>query len=165
MTNSARTSKLPTASEDRASIMVSKNEHGHYNVHGFSTSCKTITINDGKKDWFDTCLPLIKKKFVNTMGIRHFMQITEPCKVFAIVLEGYTSKGPHNYELHVTSSRFTRGYGKGSVEYIKPTSNTTAASMASFFKTNASTSATAVSSHCLFHFIHQTFCHDKHMKL
>ena len=106
------------------------------NVCGFSQSCKCMIIFDGKKDCFSSLPAFVKKSFANTTAIRQFMQITEPgCKVYAIMLENYESKGPHTYEISL-NGRLRTGFGKGTVKYIKPTSNISAATMSSFFKTD-----------------------------
>lgn len=113
------------------------------NVCGFSPSCKCITVCDGKKDWFTSCPAQVKRAFSNTQAIRQFMGITENCKVYAIVLEDYQSKGPHMYEL-LLNGKVRSGFGKGTVKFVKPSSNTNAATVATFFGSSSSSSKATV---------------------
>lgn len=106
------------------------------NVCGFSKSCKCMVIFDGKKDFFNSLPAFVKKSFANTAAIRQFMQINETgCKMYALMLENYETKGPHSYEVSL-AGRLRNGFGKCTVKYIKPTSNINATSMSSFFKTD-----------------------------
>lgn len=137
-----RTSKVPSTMDTMPVVLISKGDHGSTIVHGFADSCKCLTIFDGKTDSFASSMPIVKKKFANTHAIRQFMQIDEVCKVFALVLENYASKGPHNYEFR-SATRARSGYGKGTVHYIKPTSNMSAKAVSSFFKNAPMSSDTA----------------------
>ena len=109
-----RTTKVPSTLDNMPVVLVSKGDHGATNVHGFAESCQCLPIFDGKTDSFVSCMDIVKKKFANTQAVRQFMQIDEACKVFALVLENYESKGHHTYEFHCLT-RPRSGYGKGTV--------------------------------------------------
>ena len=156
-----RTSKTPSTLDNLPVVLVSKGDHGSILVHGFADSYKCLPIFDGTTDTFASCMPVVKKKFNDTHAVRKFMQIDEVCKVFALVLENYTSKGPHTYETQVVT-RARAGYGKCTLNYIKPTSNISVQSVSAFFKT-ASVNADMKSSTAkgsVTHFLNRTstFC-------
>ena len=131
----SRTQKLPSTYESLKTVIAVKGEQNGWNVCGFSDSCQCITIFDGKTDTFDTCLQSVRGNFKNTAAIRRYMQVDDASsKVFAIVLEPYTPKGIHTYELHMSTQRVRHGYGRANVRYVKPTNNTDHGAMASFFK-------------------------------
>ena len=134
-----RTTKLPAVSEGKQVALIYKGDHSSTNVAGFAPLAQSVTVFDGKSDLFDSCPSMIRKRFTSTQSIREFMGITENCKVFALVMEDFVSKGHHKYEVNITKA-LRSGYGKGSVKWIKPTSNTDANAVASFFgKTHVST--------------------------
>ena len=113
-------------------VLAYKGDHSSMNVVGFAPTAQCVAVFDGKSDAFASCLPVVKKKFHDTQAIRKFMDITETCKVFAIVLDEFVSKGHYTYEVAIAKP-LRSGYGKGNVKFLKPSNNTSAQAMQAFF--------------------------------
>ncbi len=120
LANADRTVKTPNTYDEKPAVLVSKGEQHGLVVNGFCESIRCVTIFDGTSDMFESLPPTIKKKFQNTSGIRTFMGVdaNESCKVFAIVMDNYKSKGVHQYELKV-GGRVRSGYAKCEVNEIQ----------------------------------------------
>ena len=102
-----------------------------------------LTINDGSHDHFSSMPTSVKKRVTSTQAIRDHMDFGTEGKLFAIVLEQYTSKGIYRYELSQLKVR--SGYGKGSVARI-PSQGPTQQDANRFFGKSAVVAADAPAS-------------------
>lgn len=114
-----------------------------WHVRGFADKVTVLTINDGSHDHFSSMPASVKKRFTSTQAIRDHMDFGTEGKLFAIVLEQYTSKGIYRYEL--SNLKVRSGYGKGSMARI-PAQGPTQQDANRFFGTSAVVTANAPAS-------------------
>ena len=114
-------------------VLVSKGDHG-LQVVGFSKSLTCFTLFDGTTDSLQSSPPVVKKHFKDLGAIRAHMSIdlNESCKLYAIILEDYESKGNGAYELSL-QGRIRTGYGKTTVSQVQRRAGTLKEKQ-SFFK-------------------------------
>lgn len=114
-----RTMKPPVALESSEIVLVSKGDHG-FQVVGFSKTLVCFTLFDGTTDSLQSSPPIVKKHFKDLGAVRTHMSIdlNEACKLFAIILEDYTSKGNAAYDLSI-QGRIRSGYGKATVSQVQ----------------------------------------------
>ena len=113
-----------------------------YSVAGIAKAFTVYAVFDGSRDRFKDAPPSVTKKFNNTAGIRTLMDASDSSKVYAIVLESYTSKGVTRYE--VSSVRMRSGFGKGNVKELVSRGVTQEAANRFFNQSAADTSAPEV---------------------
>lgn len=114
-------------------VAVSKQEksHSQYLVLGFAQSVTVMTIHDGTTDYFTSLPPKIKKSFKTIQDLKAFMSIDSTGgKLYAIVLEQFTPKGPLTYELAGVKQR--SGFGKASIHHVQASAGTLAEKKAFF---------------------------------
>ena len=89
---------------------------------GFGESMTCLVVHDGRTDNFASMPATVRKRFKGAAGIRSFMGVQATAKIFALVVENYSSKGQWVYTVENTRTRV--GFGKSVVKHIPPVSTT-----------------------------------------
>lgn len=111
--------------------ILTKSDPKTLSVMGFADSVTSLVIHDGKNDHFDIMPSNVKGKFTNSLGMRSKMGLdrNSTCKLFAIILHSYKSKGPNNYD--VSDRKLRSGYGTATISLVPR--DTTAHNVQRFF--------------------------------
>ena len=122
-----RTTKPPATlnESDAIAVITESDKDKTFTLIGFATSFTVFAIHDGHRDRFADAPPSITKSFTSTSSIRKMMDVSDSSKVFALVLQSYSSKGIRKFEL--SSMKMRSGFGKGNVKEIIPKGLTNAA--------------------------------------
>ena len=117
-----RASKPPayfTSASSGVSLVVKHGDKGaSYQVKGFAKSLAVMTIHDGSHDSFDSMPPSVKKRFKSSMAIKELFEFDLSGKLYALILQGYLTKGQYRYD--VGSPKIRSGFGKALVQRVKP---------------------------------------------
>ena len=87
---------------------------------GFGESMTCLVVHDGRTDNFASMPATVRKRF-GSRELRAF-GVQATAKIFALVVENYSSKGQWVYTVENTRTRV--GFGKSVVKHIPPVSTT-----------------------------------------